>query len=223
MEIEKDEEFSICSELETTDTKSINDVIDSSNKPIPINNFIQEINSLKYKIYQEQFISLFTKYNLEINLLPRLISNYAKSKKYTTEINYDDYIFYSEQLITNIYNIKYFLKENKIDELINEIKIINEKILNDNLLFIIHREKLIYYIKNNLVKESLIYAQKNLVCLTENNKMLYKKLENIMSLLAYENIKECNDKNLVNECINNNGKIEDEIICLILNFLIDYS
>ena len=138
-------------------------------------------------------------------------------------MNYDDYIFYSEQLITNIYNIKYFLKENKIDELINEIKIINEKILNDNLLFIIHREKLIYYIKNNLVKESLIYAQKNLVCLTENNKMLYKKLENIMSLLAYENIKECNDKNLVNECINNNGKIEDEIICLILNFLIDYS
>ena len=223
MEIEKDEEFSICSGLETTDTKSINDVIDSSNKPIPINNFIQEINSLKYKIYQEQFISLFTKYNLEINLLPRLISNYAKSKKYTTEMNYDDYIFYSEQLITNIYNIKYFLKENKIDEWINEIKIINEKILNDNLLFIIHREKLIYYIKNNLVKESLIYAQKNLVCLTENNKMLYKKLENIMSLLAYENIKECNDKNLVNECINNNGKIEDEIICLILNFLIDYS
>ena len=63
-----------------------------------------------------------------------------------------------------------------------------------------------------MVKESLIYAQKNLVCLTENNKMLYKKLENIMSLLAYENIKECNDKNLVNECINNNGKIEDEII-----------
>ena len=41
MEIEKDEEFSTCSELETTDTKSINDIIEQSK---PKNNFIQEIN-----------------------------------------------------------------------------------------------------------------------------------------------------------------------------------
>ena len=217
MEIEKDEEFSTCSELETTDTKSINDTIEQSK---PKNNFIQEINFLKYKTYQEQFVLLFNQYNLEVNSISQLITNYAKSKKDTTEIDYNDYILFSEQLITKIYNIKYFLKENKIDELINEIKSINEKILNDNLLFILHKEKLIYYIKENLVKESLAYAQKNLINLTINNSVLYKKLENVMSLLAYENIKECADKELVNESTNNNNKIEDEIIGLILRFLI---
>ena len=217
MEIEKDEEFSTCSELETTDSKSINDTIEQSK---PKNNFIQEINFLKYKTYQEQFVLLFNQYNLEVNSISQLITNYAKSKKDTIEIDYNDYILFSEQLITKIYNIKYFLKENKIDELINEIKSINEKILNDNLLFILHKEKLIYYIKNNLVKESLIYAQKNLINLTKNNSVLYKKLENVMSLLAYENIKECADQELVNEYTNNDDKIEDEIIGLILRFLI---
>lgn len=217
MEIEKDEEFSTCSELETTDTKSINDIIEQSK---PKNNFIQEINFLKYKTYQEQFVLLFNQYNLEVNSISQLITNYAKSKKDTIEIDYNNYILFSEQLITKIYNIKYFLKENKIDELINEIKSINEKILNDNLLFILHKEKLIYYIKKNLVKESLAYAQKNLINLTKNNSVLYKKLENVMSLLAYENIKECADKELVNESTSNNDKIEDEIIGLILRFLI---
>ena len=217
MEIEKDEEFSTCSELETTDTKSINDIIEQSK---PKNNFIQEINFLKYKTYQEQFVLLFNQYNLEVNSISQLITNYAKSKKDTIEIDYNNYIQFSEQLITKIYNIKYFLKENKIDELINEIKSINEKILNDNLLFILHKEKLIYYIKENLVKESLAYAQKNLINLTKNNSVLYNKLENVMSLLAYENIKECTDKELVNESTSNNDKIEDEIIGLILRFLI---
>ena len=217
MEIEKDEEFSTCSELETTDTKSINDIIEQSK---PKNNFIQEINFLKYKTYQEQFVLLFNQYNLEVNSISQLITNYAKSKKDTIEIDYNNYIQFSEQLITKIYNIKYFLKENKIDELINEIKSINENILNDNILFILHKEKLIYYIKENLVKESLAYAQQNLINLTKNNSVLYKKLENVMSLLAYENIKECADKELVNESTSNNDKIEDEIIGLILRFLI---
>ena len=217
MEIEKDEEFSTCSELETTDTKSINDTIEQSK---PKNNFSQEINFLKYKTYQEQFVLLFNQYNLEVNSIYQLITNYAKSKKNIIEIDYNNYILFSEELITKIYNIKYFLKENKIDELINEIKSINENILNDNLLFILHKEKLIYYIKNNLVKESLIYAEKNLINLTKNNSVLYKKLENIMSLLAYENLKECADQELVNEYTNNDDKIEDEIIGLILCFLI---
>ena len=217
MEIEKDEEFSTCSELETTDTKSINDIIEQSK---PKNNFIQEINFLKYKTYQEQFVLLFNQYNLEVNSISQLITNYAKSKKDTIEMDYNNYILFSEQLITKIYNIKYFLKENKIDELISEIKSINENILNDNILFILHKEKLIYYIKENLVKESLAYAQQNLINLTKNNSVLYKKLENVMSLLAYENIKECADKELVNESTSNNDKIEDEIIGLILRFLI---
>ena len=135
MEIEKEEEYSTCSEFDT-DSKSLNSINDPLSKPL--NNFINEINSLKYKIYEEQFISIFTKYNIDVNNIYILISNYANLN---TKINYDEYIHYSEKLLKKIYIIKYFLKENKIEEIINEIKSINKNILNNYyLLFIIHRQ-----------------------------------------------------------------------------------
>ena len=217
MEIEKEEELSTYTETDT-DTKSINENINKVNNSINNNNFIQEINSSKYKTYQDQFISLFNKYNLDISKIYTLISNYAKSKDNNVNIDYIGYIFYSENLIIKIYNIKYFIKENKIDELINEINSINEKILTNNLLFILHIKKLLFYIKNNLVKESLAYAQKYLVPLTRDDNRLYIKLGNVMSLLAYEDINKCDNKILAKECENID---EDEIICLILRFLIE--
>ena len=217
MEIEKDEEFSTCSELDT-DAKSINETIEKVNKPP--NNFIKEINTLKCKLYQDQFKLLLNKYRFDNNSLNKMISNYAKSKNINIEMDYNNYICYSESLITKIYNIKYFLKENKIDELINEIRDINEKILNNNLLFDLHGKKLYHYIKNNMVGESLKYAQNNMISLTENNNILYKQLEKIMSLLAYKNINYCADKELVNEFENIIDKIEDETIYSILKFLI---
>ena len=100
MEIEKEEEYSTCSEFDT-DSKSLNSINDPLSKPL--NNFINEINSLKYKIYEEQFISIFTKYNIDVNNIYILISNYANLN---TKINYDEYIHYSEKLLTQIYNIK---------------------------------------------------------------------------------------------------------------------
>ena len=217
MEIEKEEELSTYTETDT-DTKSINENLNKVNNSINNNNFIQEINSSKYKTYQDQFISLFNKYNLDISKIYTLISNYAKSKDNNVNIDYIGYIFYSENLIIKIYNIKYFIKENKIDELINEINSINEKILTNNLLFILHIKKLLFYIKNNLVKESLAYAQKYLVPLTRDDNRLYIKLGNVMSLLAFEDINKCDDKNMAKECENID---EDEIICLILRFLIE--
>ena len=94
IEIEKEEELSTYSETDI-DTKSTNEYIFKVNNSISNNNFIQSINSSKYKLYQEQFISLFTKYNLEISAISELISNYAKSKDSTiTDIDYISYIFY---------------------------------------------------------------------------------------------------------------------------------
>ena len=216
-EIEKEEELSTYSETDI-DTNSSNENLFKVNNPINNNNFIQLINSSKYKLYQDQFISLFTKYNLEINSIGKLISNYAKSKGNINNIDYFNYIFYSENLITKIYKIKYFLKENKIDELIKEIRSINENILNNNILFVLYRKKLLYYIKNNMVKEAFNYAEKYLIPLTKDNNILYKKLGDVMSLLAYEDINKCTDKNLVKEFENID---EDEITCLILRFFID--
>ena len=58
MEIEKDEENSICSGFET-DSNSLN--IPSEMILTQKNDFISEINSLKYKLYHDQFASLFNK------------------------------------------------------------------------------------------------------------------------------------------------------------------
>ena len=219
MEIEKDEDYSTCSEYET-DSKSINNINEPINKPI--NNFISEIYSLKYKTYQEQFIALFKKYNLDINSLDKLIINFANllnTNNSKIEMNINNYIHYSEKLIIKIYNIQYYLKEKRIDELINEIKSVNEKLLSNNLLFILHLQKLLHLIENNLVKDSLMYAQKYLIPLTENNDELYKKLGNVVSLLAYDNIKDCPYKDIitVDEHIDN---INDKIISMLLEFLL---
>lgn len=217
MEIEKDEENSICSGFET-DSNSLN--IPSEMILTQKNDFISEINSLKYKLYHDQFTSLFNKYNININSIYTLITNYANSSNGQMRMDYNNFIYYGEKLITNIYNLKYFLKENKIEELIKEINGINENILNNKkLLFMVRREKLLYLIKNNNVNDSLIYAQEYLVPLTENNDILYKELGNVMGLLAYENIDDCPDKELFNDC--NTNKIDDEIISFILKFLIE--
>ena len=222
MEIEKDEDYSTCSEYEI-DSKSLNNIIEPINKQN--NNFISEIYSIKSKTYQEQFISLLKKYNLDINSVNKLISNFAKTIDFNnnnTDMDFNNYIKYSEKLIIIIYNIKYYLKENRIDELINEIKSINEQLLNNNLLFILHRQKLLYLIKNNYVKDSLIYAQKNIIPLTENNDEFYKELGNIMNLLAYENIVDCPYNDIFNSDENYIDKIEDEIISMIFEFLLKF-
>ena len=221
MEIEKEEEYSTStfSDLEP-DSKSISNITNiSKSMPSQLSNFDSIINSLKYKTYQDQFISLFNKYNIGINNLDKLILNYSNTK--SLKKHNDDYIYYAEKLLTQIYNIKYFLKENKINEVINEINGINEKILNEKLLFALHRQKLIYLIKKDMVNESLLYAQKYLLPLTENNKILYNELEKVMGILGYKDIKDCPDKELINDSDKILDKIEDEILSTMLIFLIN--
>lgn len=221
MEIEKEEEYSTStfSDLEA-DSKSISNITNiSKSMPSQISIFDNIINSLKYKTYQDQFISLFNKHNIDINNLDKLILNYSKTK--VQKKNSDDYIYYAEKLLTQIYNIKYFLKENKINEVINEINGINEQILNEKLLFDLHRQKLIYLIKKDMINESLLYAQKYLLPLSENNKNLYNELEKVMGILGYKDIKDCPDKDLLdgNDIILD--RLENEILSTMLIFLIN--
>jgi hypothetical protein len=222
MEIEKEEEYSIStiSDLES-DSKSISNITDiSKSMPSQLSNFDSIINSLKYKTYQDQFISLFNKYNIDINNLDKLILNYSNTKSQKKHSD-NDYIIYAEKLLTQIYNIKYFLKENKINEVINEINGINEKILNEKLLFALHRQKLIYLIKKDMINESLLYAQKYLLPLSENNKILYNELEKVMGILGYKDIKDCPDKELLDGNDKILDKIEDEILSTMILFLIN--
>ena len=221
MEIEKEEENSIStfSDLEV-DSKSISNIVNlNKSMTSQLNNFDSIINSLKYKTYQDQFISLFNKYNIDINNLDKLILNYSNTK--AEKKHSDDYIYYAEKLLTQIYNIKYFLKENKINEVINEINDINEKILNEELLFALHRQKLITLIKKDMINESLLYAQKYLLPLSENNQILYNELEKVMGILGYKNIKDCPDKEIIDDNDKILDKIEDEILSALLIFLIN--
>lgn len=221
MEIEKEEEYSTStfSDLEA-DSKSISNITNiSKSMPSQISNFDNIINSLKYKTYQDQFISLFNKHNIDINNLDKLILNYSKTK--VQKKNSDDYIYYAEKLLTQIYNIKYFLKENKINEVINEINGINEQILNEKLLFDLHRQKLIYLIKKDMINESLLYAQKYLLPLSENNKNLYNELEKVMGILGYKDIKDCPDKDLLDGNDKILDRLENEILSTMLIFLIN--
>jgi len=221
MEIEKEEEYSTStfSDLEA-DSKSISNITNiSKSMPSQISNFDNIINSLKYKTYQDQFISLFNKHNIDINNLDKLILNYSKIKD--QKKNSDDYIYYAEKLLTQIYNIKYFLKENKINEVINEINGINKQILNEKLLFDLHRQKLIYLIKKDMINESLLYAQKYLLPLSENNKNLYNELEKVMGILGYKDIKDCPDKDLLDGNDKILDRLENEILSTMLIFLIN--
>jgi len=221
MEIEKEEEYSTStfSDLEA-DSKSISNITNiSKSMPSQISNFDNIINLLKYKTYQDQFISLFNKHNIDINNLDKLILNYSKIKD--QKKNSDDYIYYAEKLLTQIYNIKYFLKENKINEVINEINGINKQILNEKLLFDLHRQKLIYLIKKDMINESLLYAQKYLLPLSENNKNLYNELEKVMGILGYKDIKDCPDKDLLDDNDKILDRLENEILSTMLIFLIN--
>jgi len=221
MEIEKEEEYSTStfSDLEA-DSKSISNITNiSKSMPSQISNFDNIINLLKYKTYQDQFISLFNKHNIDINNLDKLILNYSKIKD--QKKNSDDYIYYAEKLLTQIYNIKYFLKENKINEVINEINGINKQILNEKLLFDLHRQKLIYLIKKDMINESLLYAQKYLLPLSENNKNLYNELEKVMGILGYKDIKDCPDKDLLDGNDKILDRLENEILSTMLIFLIN--
>ena len=222
MEIEKEEEYSTCSEYETN-SFSLNNKEDSISKQNPENNFTSEINYLKYKTYQEQFISLFEKYNIDKNYINDLVLNFANLvNKNSNKIGISNYLIYSENLIIRIYKIKYYLKENKIEELIKEIKNINENILNKELLFILHRQKLLYLIQNNMISESLDYAKINMIPLTKNNDVLYKELGNSMSLLAYKNINDCSDNGIIKDYKSNVDKVENDVISRIFEFLIKF-
>ena len=220
MEIEREEEYSTCSEYET-DSISLKNINEPITKQKPDTNFISEINFLKYKTYQEQFITLFEKYNIDKIYINDLILNFSKLvNKNNNKIDINNYLIDSENFIIRIYKIKYLLKENRIDELIKEIKNLNENILNDRILFNLHRQKLLYLIKNNMINESLDYAKINLIPLTTNNEILYKELGKTMSLLAYKNITDCSDNDIIIDYEINIDNVENEVISRILELLI---
>lgn len=178
-------------EIENEDVYSIKTQEDDTS-----NDFINEINASKNKMYLDQLASFFKICNIDKNKIQKLLFNATKLKSIKTENN--NLIFLSN-FIEHIYKIKYDITSNNIEEAINEINSMNIEILknNEKLLFILQKQILINLIKKNKVNESLNYAKKNIIPLIKGNKKLFQELSDIMFLLSFKNINDCIDKDLL--------------------------
>lgn len=89
----------------------------------------------------------------------------------------------------------------KIDEAINEINDINSEILENNpsIHFKLQKQKLIEIIKQNKIEEALSFAQNKLFPIIQNKETLLNELEEIMVLLAYDDISKSPYKELGTE------------------------
>ena len=76
---------------------------------------------------------------------------------------------------------------------------------------------LINYIKENKLQEALTFAKNNLLQLTKDNDFLYKELERTMGLLAYENINDAPEKEIISEKFLE--RIATKVNLVILNYL----
>jgi hypothetical protein len=85
------------------------------------------------------------------------------------------------------------------------------------IYFVLQRQRLLNYIKDNKLQEALIFAKEELLPLSEGDEFLYKELEKTMGLLAYENINDAPEKELVSDKFLE--KIASKMNLIILNYL----
>ena len=126
---------------------------------------------------------------------------------------------FDENLLNKRFLIRQLITKNKIKAAIGEINALDENILKENkiMLFILQRQILINYIQDNNLYDALNFAQKTLLPLVEGDSFLYKELENVMGLMAYENINDAPEKELVTDKFLE--KIASKTNLVILNYL----
>ena len=126
---------------------------------------------------------------------------------------------FDEKLLNKRFLIRELITKNKIKAALDEINSLNKDILKENKImhFILQRQILINYMQENNLTDALIFAQKTLLPLVEGDTFLYKELENTMGLMAYENISDAPEKELVTEKFLE--KIASKMNLVILNYL----
>lgn len=126
---------------------------------------------------------------------------------------------FDEKLLNKRFLIRQLITKNKIKAAIDEINSLNKDILKENkiMLFVLQRQILINYIQDNNLNEALYFAKKTLLPLVEGDNFLYKELENAMGLMAYENINDAPEKELVTDKFLE--KIASKTNLVILNYL----
>ena len=85
------------------------------------------------------------------------------------------------------------------------------------IYFVLQRQRLLNYIKDNKLQEALIFAKEELLPLSEGDEFLDKELEKTMGLLAFENINDAPEKELISDKFLE--KIATKMNLVILNYL----
>ena len=212
MESDEEEEYSNISAHLNENIGEIEDKLNLNNdlkkKSITNEKWFKELNSRK--INKDKMNMIIANYLFVQGYCIPLKKFIAESK-----LKFD----FDEKLLNKRNLIRQLISKNRIREAIDEINLLNKDILRENkiLFFILQRQILINYIQENKLTEAFYFAKKEMLPLVEGDNFLYKELENTMGLMAYENINDIPEKEIISEKFLH--KIASKTNLVILNHL----
>jgi len=185
-------------------------------------NLNNEIN--RKSVTNEKWFKELNSRKISKDKLNKIIANYLFIQGYClplkkfiaeTKIKFD----FDEKLLNKRFLIRQLITSNKIEKAIEEINLLDKKILKENTIiyFVLQRQRLLKYIHENQLHEALKFAKDVLLPLTEGNDFLYKELEKTMCLLAYENLDDAAEKEILTDKFLE--KIASNINLVILNYI----
>lgn len=175
-------------------------------------------------IASEKWFKELDSHNINKDKLNRIIANYLFIQGYClplktfiqeTNIKFD----FNEELLNKRFQIRQLITNNQIEKVIEEINLIDKKILQENKMinFVLHRQILLNYIKENKLQEGLTFAKETLLPLTEGDDFLYKEFERIMCLFVYDDINESPEREYMTDKFLE--KIASKMNLVLLNYM----
>ena len=212
MESEEEEEYSSFSNQVQSNVNDIENILNANNE--------SKLKSISNEKWQKEL----NLQKMNKDKMNKIIANYLfiqgycqPLKKFVSEakIQFD----FDEKLLNQRFLIRQLITTNQIEKAIQEINSINKNILIENKVinFVLQRQILFNYIKENKLQEALNFAKDILLPLSEGDEFLYKELEKAMGVLAYENINDSPEKELMTDKFLE--KVASKMNLVILNYL----
>ena len=212
MESEEEEEYSNIS-------AHLQDNMGDLENKLNLNNEIK-----KKSITNEKWFKELNSHKINKDKMDLIIANYLfiqgyciPLKKFISEskIKFD----FDEKLLMKRFLILQLITKNKIQQAIDEINSLDKNILKENkiIYYILQRQILLNYMQDNKLHEALYFAKNTLLPLVEGDNFLYQDFENTIGLMAYENINESPEKDIVSNKFLE--KIASKTNLVILNYL----
>lgn len=212
MESEEEEEYSSFSNQIQTNPNEIENILNQNNE------------SKTKAISNEKWKKELNLQKIDKDKMNQIIANYLFIQGYClplkkfiseTKIKFN----FDENILNKRFLIRQLITSNQIEKAINEINLIDKKILSENkiIYFVLQRQILLNYIKENKLQEALTFAKDILLPLSKGDDFLFKELEKAMGLLAYENINDAPEKELISDKFLE--KIATKMNLVLLNYL----